>query len=189
MPYRPASFRLWRDPAVHQSGGPQPPGQVIRPISFRIPTWQWRITKVSGQLSVVTSSQGFLAGQWVGPGEFVAALGGTRALRVFNLIANTWSEQVPEAVNWAHSLNYKYLYYTTGGAEPNAMRIWLSSRSTCNGANGPTGIRSNLSSFACFNGSPSITRFASSTDVVFMRNRCSTGHYYRATNTNSPRHQ
>jgi len=52
---------------------------------------------------------------------------------------DTWSELVPKAVNWANSLNYKYLYYTTGGAEPNAMRIWLSSRSTCNGANGPRG--------------------------------------------------
>jgi hypothetical protein len=72
----------------------------------------------TGQLSVVPSSQGFGGGQWVGPDEFVAAWRGTRALRVLNLNTNTWSELVPEAVNWAHSLDYKYLYYTTGGTEP-----------------------------------------------------------------------
>jgi DNA-binding beta-propeller fold protein YncE len=28
-------------------------------------------------------------------------------------------------VNWAHSPDYKYVYYTTGGAEPMASRIRL----------------------------------------------------------------
>lgn len=41
---------------------------------------------------------------------------------------NTWSQLVPEAINWAHSLDYKYLYYTTGGTEPNAVRIRIADR-------------------------------------------------------------
>ena len=49
-------------------------------------------------------------------------------MQVFNLNTNTWSPLVPEAINWAHSLDYKYLYYTTGGIEPNAMRIRIADR-------------------------------------------------------------
>ena len=72
----------------------------------------------TGQLAVVPPFQGFAGGQWVGPDEFVAGWRGTRALRVFNLNTHTWSELVPEAINWAHSLDYKYLYYTTGARNP-----------------------------------------------------------------------
>jgi WD40 repeat protein len=82
----------------------------------------------TGQLLVVPSSLGFRGGQWVGPDEFVAASQGKRALQIFNTNTNTWSQLVPEAINWAHSLDYKYLYYTTGGAEPNAMRIRIADR-------------------------------------------------------------
>jgi hypothetical protein len=77
----------------------------------------------TGQLAMVPSSQGLRGGQWVGPDEFVAASKGGRALQIFNTNTNTYSPLVPEAINWAHSLDYKYLYYTTGGAEPNALRI------------------------------------------------------------------
>jgi hypothetical protein len=28
-------------------------------------------------------------------------------------------------INWAHSPDYQYVYYTTGGAEPKALRIRL----------------------------------------------------------------
>jgi hypothetical protein len=31
-------------------------------------------------------------------------------------------------VNWAHSPDYQYVYYTTGGAEPQALRIRLADR-------------------------------------------------------------
>jgi len=82
----------------------------------------------TGQLQIVPSSQGLRGGQWVGPDEFVAGWRGSRALRIFDVNTNTWSELVPEAINWAHSLDYKYLYYTTGGAEPNAMRIRIADR-------------------------------------------------------------
>jgi hypothetical protein len=72
----------------------------------------------TGQLRVVPSSQGLAGGQWVGPVEFVATSKGTRALQIFNMNTNSWSQLVPEAINSAHSLDYKYLCYTTGGAEP-----------------------------------------------------------------------
>jgi hypothetical protein len=35
---------------------------------------------------------------------------------------------VSESINWAHSLDYKCLYYTTGGRNPNAMRIRIADR-------------------------------------------------------------
>ena len=82
----------------------------------------------TGQLWVVPSSQGLRGEQWVGPDEFVAGWKGSRAVRIFDVTTNTWSELVPEAINWAHSPDYKYLYYTTGGAEPNAMRIRIADR-------------------------------------------------------------
>jgi hypothetical protein len=31
-------------------------------------------------------------------------------------------------VNWVHSSDYKYVYYTTGGADPRALRVRLSDR-------------------------------------------------------------
>jgi hypothetical protein len=45
----------------------------------------------------------------------------------------TWSDLVPSSlpgrlVNWSHSPDYKYLYYTTGGEEPKAMRVRLADR-------------------------------------------------------------
>jgi len=82
----------------------------------------------TGQLSIVPTSQGFVGGQWVGPDEFVAASRSTRVLQIFNVNTSTYSRLVPEAINWAHSLDYKYVYYTTGGAEPNAMRVRIADR-------------------------------------------------------------
>jgi hypothetical protein len=53
---------------------------------------------------------------------------------LFNVKTQQWSDlAVPEktqggVVNWAHSPDYQYVYYTTGGAEPKAMRIRLADR-------------------------------------------------------------
>jgi Tol biopolymer transport system component len=84
----------------------------------------------TGKLSVIPGSQDLICGQWIGENLIVAATGNRDKLIVFNLKTQQWSDLVsstqPGAViDWAHSPDYRYLYYTTGGAEPTAMRIRL----------------------------------------------------------------
>jgi Tol biopolymer transport system component len=84
----------------------------------------------TGKLSVIPGSQDLLGGQWIGEGQIVAATGDRDKLLVFNLKTQQWSDLVsgtqPGAViDWMHSPDYRYLYYTTGGDEPTAMRIRL----------------------------------------------------------------
>ena len=78
------------------------------------------------KLSAVPSSQGVLGGQWVAQDMLVAAPADTRKLLTFDFKTQKWSDLVSaDVVNWATSPDYKYLYYTTGGTEPKAMRIRL----------------------------------------------------------------
>ena len=79
------------------------------------------------KLSVVPSSQGLLGGQWVAQDMLVAAPADTHRLLAFDFKTQKWSDLISAAVvNWATSPDYRYLYYTTGGTEPKAMRIRLS---------------------------------------------------------------
>ena len=79
----------------------------------------------SNKVSVLLSSQGLQGGQWVSQDMLVA--GARRFMKgivIFDFKTQTWSDLLPGDVgNWAHSLDYKYLYYTTTGTEPKAMRI------------------------------------------------------------------
>jgi eukaryotic-like serine/threonine-protein kinase len=78
------------------------------------------------KVSVVPSSQGLLGGQWVAQDMLVAAPADTHKLVTFDFKTQKWSDLVSAAVvNWATSPDYKYLYFTTPGAEPKAMRIRL----------------------------------------------------------------
>ena len=52
---------------------------------------------------------------------------------VFDLKTQKWSDLAPGTapltfVNGNHSLDYKYLYYTTGGADPEVRRIRIADR-------------------------------------------------------------
>jgi DNA-binding winged helix-turn-helix (wHTH) protein/WD40 repeat protein len=77
--------------------------------------------------SVVPGSQPFMGAQWVSEDTLVAAPFNSSKLVLFNVKTQQWSDLVPGKVfNWAHSPDYKYVYYTTGGAEPKAVRIRLS---------------------------------------------------------------
>ncbi len=81
----------------------------------------------TGKLSPVPSSQAMMGGQWVGPGVLVAAPTAATKLMTFDFKTQKWSDLVlTPVVNWATSPDDKYLYYTTGGTEPKAMRIRLS---------------------------------------------------------------
>ncbi len=87
----------------------------------------------TGKLSVIPGSQGLLGGQWIAEDMIVAATGNRDKLLVFDLKTQKWSDLVsgtePGAViDWAHSPDYEYLYYASGGAEPKAIRIRLADR-------------------------------------------------------------
>jgi hypothetical protein len=60
----------------------------------------------------------------------VAATQDHQKLVVFDVKTQRWSDLVSSmptgyVVNWAHSPGYKYVYYTTGSAEPLALRVRL----------------------------------------------------------------
>jgi len=87
----------------------------------------------TGKRSVVPDSQDLLGGHWVSENVLVAASLNEAKLEVFDVRTQKWSDLVPGkvpgiVVNWAHSPDYQYVYYTTGGAEPKAMRIRLADR-------------------------------------------------------------
>jgi len=87
----------------------------------------------TGKRSVVPDSQDLLGGQWVGENTLVAAPINQAKLEIFDVRTQKWSDLVPgkvsaSVVNWAHSPDYRYVYYTTGGAEPQALRIRLADR-------------------------------------------------------------
>ena len=79
----------------------------------------------SNKVSLLPSSQGLQGGQWVSQDVLVAAARRfTKGIVIFDFKTQTWSDLLPGDVgNWAHSLDYKYLYYTTTGTEPKVMRI------------------------------------------------------------------
>ncbi len=84
----------------------------------------------SGSRSVVPDSQDLVGGQLVSENVLVANPRNNAKLEVFDVRTQKWSDLVPgkvpaSVVNWAHSLDYQYVYYTTGGSEPKAMRMRL----------------------------------------------------------------
>jgi DNA-binding winged helix-turn-helix (wHTH) protein/Tol biopolymer transport system component len=84
----------------------------------------------TGKRSVVPGSQDREGAQWVSEDMLVAVPTNAAKLEIFDVRTQKWSDLVPgkvpgSVVNWAHSPDYQYVYYTTGGAEPKAMRIRL----------------------------------------------------------------
>jgi len=87
----------------------------------------------TGKRSLVPESQGLDGGQWVGEDTLVASPRNQTKLMIFDVRTQKWSDLVPgkvpgSVINWAHSPDYQYVYYTTGGAEPQALRIRLADR-------------------------------------------------------------
>jgi Tol biopolymer transport system component len=84
----------------------------------------------TGKRSDVPGSQDLTGGQWVSEDTLVAAPINQAKLMIFDIRTQKWSDLVPgkvpsSVINWAHSPDYKYVYYTTGGAQPEALRIRL----------------------------------------------------------------
>ena len=87
-------------------------------------TYQMEIFNLrTGMRSVVPSSQGVYGAQWITQDTLIAYKESLGALGVFDIKSGKWTELVSgEPINWALSADRKYLYYTTGGTEPKAMR-------------------------------------------------------------------
>jgi hypothetical protein len=87
----------------------------------------------TGKRSVVPGSQDLEGVQWVSEDMLVAVPTNAAKLEIFDIRTQKWSDLVPgkvpgSVVNWAHSPDYQYVYYTTGGAEPQVLRIRLADR-------------------------------------------------------------
>jgi WD40 repeat protein len=83
----------------------------------------------AGTFSPVFSSDGFSGGQWVSPNQVIADSDNKGRVMIFDVKTKTWSDLGAGEVScFAHSLDYKYVYYVTAGPEPKAMRIRLADR-------------------------------------------------------------
>jgi len=84
----------------------------------------------TGNGSVVPDTEGLTGVQWVGEDLLVAASGDRTKLVVFDVKTQKWSDLVPGPIpgsvsNWAHAPDFKYVYYTTGGADSQVWRVRL----------------------------------------------------------------
>ena len=84
----------------------------------------------TGKRSVVPGPAGLNGVRWVAEDMLVAATQDHKKLVVFDVKTQRWSDLVSARMpgyvgNWAHSPDYKYVYYTTAGAEPTVSRIRL----------------------------------------------------------------
>jgi Tol biopolymer transport system component len=86
-----------------------------------------RIVDLSNQdVSVVPESRGKVGGFWVTQDTLVAANRDSTKFLLFDLKAQKWTELASGTfVNWMLSADHNYLYCTTGGEEPAALRIRL----------------------------------------------------------------
>jgi Tol biopolymer transport system component/predicted Ser/Thr protein kinase len=87
----------------------------------------------TGVHSVVSGSRGLVGGQWIGRDTLVARQLVTSRPMVFDMKTQEWSDLLPGTtptifVNWLHSPNYKYLYFATGGTDPQILRVRLADR-------------------------------------------------------------
>jgi|HubBroStandDraft_4_1064222.scaffolds.fasta_scaffold00520_9 hypothetical protein len=84
----------------------------------------------TGNRSFVPEADGLTGVQWVAQDLLVAASNDRTKLVVFDLKTQKWSDLVPGPIpggvsNWAHAPDFKYVYYSTGGADPQALRVRL----------------------------------------------------------------
>jgi hypothetical protein len=88
----------------------------------------WVLDIRTAALSVVPESQGMVGGVWITQDSLVASRVISTSMRVFDFKAKKWSDLAPGTipktiVNWLHSPDYKYLYISAGGANPEVLRL------------------------------------------------------------------
>jgi len=78
------------------------------------------------RLASVPSSEGLIGAQWLTQETLVAGAPNPFRLVSFDLKTQKWTDLVTGSVGgWNMSPDYKYLYYTTAGAAPAALRLRL----------------------------------------------------------------
>ena len=87
----------------------------------------------TGAVSIVPDSQDLVGGQWIAQDKLFARHLITSKPMVFDVKTQKWSDLLPGTtppifVNWAHSPDYKYVYFATGGPEPQVSRVRLADR-------------------------------------------------------------
>jgi DNA-binding winged helix-turn-helix (wHTH) protein/Tol biopolymer transport system component len=79
----------------------------------------------NGQVSEIPGGQ--LNPQWVAPGKIVAARRDLLVLQIYDVATQQWSDLTkPEdgpVVNWAHSPDFSFFYYTTSGQNARLIRV------------------------------------------------------------------
>ncbi len=87
----------------------------------------------TGSRSFLPETEDLTGVQWVAEDLVVAASKDRTRLVAFDFKSQKWSDLVPSPIpggvaNWAHAPDFKYVYYTTGGANPLALRVRLADR-------------------------------------------------------------
>src|ERR1700736_1116380 len=123
--------------AEHSAGANwSPDGNVLlftsfygydRPAAERHQSYLQTFDLRTRETRLVSSSEGKGGGIWVGQDGLIAEGDENTKFLYFDFKSQKWSELLSGTfVNWSVSLDGKYLYFTTGGAEPQAKRVRLS---------------------------------------------------------------
>jgi hypothetical protein len=98
-----------------------------RPAAERHQSYLQTFDLHTRELRVVPSSEGKGGGIWVGQDGLIAGGEAFTKFLYFDFKSQKWSELLSgNFVSWSVSQDGKYLYFTTGGAEPQAKRVRLS---------------------------------------------------------------
>jgi dipeptidyl aminopeptidase/acylaminoacyl peptidase len=131
----------------------------------------------TGRRSAVPGPAGLSAPRWVADDTLVAATGDHKKLVVFDVRTQRWSDLVAPTTgfvgNSAHSPDYKYVYYTTEGAEPMALRVRLADHqvetiASLKGLHRATGPRGNTAISVAPDGSPVFTRNTGTQEIYAL---------------------
>jgi len=87
----------------------------------------------TGKRAPVPGSRDVMGGQWLTENVLVGAHTSLTDLMLFDVRTQQWSDLVRDmkpgtVVNWSHSPDYQYLYYTTGGSDPKVIRVRIADR-------------------------------------------------------------
>ena len=83
----------------------------------------------TGKLSTVPASQELSGAHWINQDTLVATNRASTELMTFDFQGQKWNElAVVNLTSWNLSPDRKYIYFTTGGTEPEARRLRLSDR-------------------------------------------------------------
>jgi serine/threonine protein kinase/Tol biopolymer transport system component len=98
-----------------------------RPAAERHQSYLQTFDVRTREMSAISSSEGKGGGIWVGQDGLIASGDSYTKFLYFDFKSQKWSELLSgNFVNWSISPDGKYLYFATGGAEPQAKRVRLS---------------------------------------------------------------